>query len=338
MNIQHNISLKEFTTFGIAVSAKLFCEINSINELKSILSEPSLLQEEKLILGGGSNLVFTKDYEGVVIKMNLRGIEVVEEDGVHIWLKVGAGEIWHEFVLYCIDNNWQGVENLSFIPETVGEEHMQNIGAYGVEIKDVFGSLEAVNIATGEMETFSHEQCQFGYRESVFKHTMKGQYIICSVTFRLNKNPSYNTSYGAIKNTLEANGIQEISAKAISDAVIQIRQNKLPDPSKIGNAGSFFKNPTVDFIDYEGLKAEFPKIPAYELPESKFKIPAAWLIEQCGWKGKRLGEIGVHTNQPLVLVNYGEGKGTDIKNLALEIQKSVTDKFGIALSMEVNIV
>ncbi len=338
MNIQHNVSLKEFTTFGIATSAKLFCEINSINKLKSVLSEISLLKEDKLILGGGSNLLFTKDYDGLVIKMNLRNIEIVEENDAHIWLKVGAGEVWHEFVLHCISNHWQGVENLSLIPGTVGAAPMQNIGAYGVEIKDVFESLEALNIATGEMEVFNHEQCQFGYRESVFKHRVKGKYIICNVTFRLNKNPSYNTSYGAIKDTLEANGIKEISAKAISDAVIQIRQSKLPDPKEIGNAGSFFKNPTVDFIDYEGLKVEFPGIPAYGLPKKRFKVPAAWLIEQCGWKGKRLGEIGVHENQPLVLVNYGEGKGEDIKNLAVEIQKSVIEKFGIELSTEVNIV
>jgi len=253
-------------------------------------------------------------------------------------VKAMAGENWHEFVLYCIENGWAGVENLSLIPGTVGAAPMQNIGAYGVEVKDVFDSLEAVEISSGKYKEFSAEDCAFGYRESVFKTSLKGKYIITSVVFKLRKTPKFNISYGAIQSTLDEMGITELSLKAISDAVIKIRQTKLPDPAKIGNSGSFFKNPTLDKKDYESLKAKFSEIPGYHLPEEKVKIPAAWLIEQAGWKGKTFGEIGVHKDQPLVLVNYGNGKGADIRDLAYKIQTSVADKFGIALSAEVNII
>ncbi|MCG8322879.1 MAG: UDP-N-acetylmuramate dehydrogenase [Cytophagales bacterium] len=338
MKIEKSISLQPYNTFGIDVNAKLFCAFESESDLSSLLTHEACKEEKKLILGGGSNLLFTSDFDGLVMKNDIRGIETLKEDDDHIWVRVGAGENWHEFVLYCIQNQWGGVENLSLIPGTVGAAPMQNIGAYGVEIKEVFESLEAIQIEDGISKTFSKEDCQFGYRESIFKKKAKGQFIITRVTLRLSKKPEFNTSYGAIGETLNDMGIRHLSIKAISDAVIKIRQSKLPDPDEIGNAGSFFKNPTVDYIDFEGLRVHFPKIPGYELPGKNFKIPAAWLIEQCGWKGRTFGPIGVHKNQALVLVNYGQGTGGAIKNLAMEIKESVARKFGIEIEPEVNIV
>ena len=249
-----------------------------------------------------------------------------------------AGEVWHDFVLHCIKKDWAGVENLSLIPGTVGAAPMQNIGAYGVEIKEVFHSLEAIEIATGKLVAFDKEKCEFGYRESVFKKSAKGKYIITSVTFQLNKKVNLNTTYGAISDTLDEMKVTEINIKAVSDAVIKIRQSKLPDPAKIGNAGSFFKNPSIDRIDYEGLRSESPSIPGYKQPGDKLKVPAAWLIEKAGWKGKTIGNIGVHKNQPLVLVNYGGGDGAKIRDLAFEVKESVAQQFGIVLTPEVNII
>lgn len=338
MKIEENISLRPYNTFGIDAKARFFCTFENEGDLKSFLSDDAYQKEKKLILGGGSNLLFTTDFDGLVMKNDIMGIEKLKEDEDHIQVRVGAGENWHEFVLHCIENGWGGVENLSLIPGTMGAAPMQNIGAYGVEIKEVFESLEAIQISNGEGKTFFNKDCRFGYRESIFKKQAKGQYIITRVTLKLFKNPKFNTSYGAITETLQNMGVKNLSIKAISDAVIQIRQSKLPDPAEIGNAGSFFKNPTVDYIDFEGLRVHFPKIPGYELPGKNFKIPAAWLIEQCGWKGKTIGNIGVHKNQALVLVNYGHGKGHDIKNLALEIKKSVALKFGIEIEPEVNII
>lgn len=337
ISIENNVSLKSFNTFGIEAKSARFVAFKSTNELCEALDQLKS-DEPLLVLGGGSNILLTKDFEGLVLKNELRGIELIREDDEHIWVKSMAGESWHHFVLNCIENNWAGVENLSLIPGTVGAAPMQNIGAYGIEIKDVFESLEAIEIESQKTKTFTSEECAFGYRESVFKTNFKGKYIITSVTFKLKKKPEFNTSYGAIQETLDAMGVKELSIKAVSDAVIQIRQSKLPDPAKIGNSGSFFKNPTIDNIDYEGLKAEYPNIPGYQQPENKIKVPAAWLIEQAGWKGKTFGEIGVHKNQPLVLVNYGKGKGEDIRNLAFEIQASVASKFGIELTPEVNII
>ncbi len=335
--LTHNVSLKAFNTFGLDIKAKYFLAFSDVGTLLEQLNqlEPAT---PLLILGGGSNILFTKDYDGLVLKNELKGIELLRENDDHVWVRVMAGENWHQFVLHCIEQNWAGVENLSLIPGTVGAAPMQNIGAYGVEIKEVFESLEAVNIATKEVEEFDAEKCQFGYRESIFKKEAKGKYIITSVTLRLNKKTEFNVSYGAIRETLEAMGVQELSIKAVSDAVIKIRQSKLPDPEEVGNAGSFFKNPTIDKIDYEGLKAEFPSIPGYKQPGDKIKVPAAWLIEQTGWKGKTFGQIGVHKNQPLVLVNYGMGEGSGIENLALKIRESVATRFGIELTPEVNII
>lgn len=335
--IKQNVSLKPFNTFGLEASAASFYEFTSIEALKKALATRDK-NRQLLILGGGSNMLLTQDFEGLVLKNGLKGIEKMKEDEDHVWIQVMAGENWHQFVLHCIAQGWAGVENLSLIPGTVGAAPMQNIGAYGVEIKHVFESLEAVEIASGEVHSFDNETCEFGYRESIFKKAAKGKYVIASVTFRLNKVPVFNTSYGAIQDTLQDMGVEELTLKAVSDAVISIRQSKLPDPAEIGNAGSFFKNPTIDKFDYEGLKAEFGSVPGYKQPNDMVKVPAAWLIEQTGWKGKTFGQIGVHKKQPLVLVNYGEGKGADIRNLAFEIQASVADKFGIELTPEVNII
>jgi len=333
---RENVSLKSFNTFGIQANASRFEVFRSVKDLQTALAQVG--QSPLLILGGGSNILLTQDFEGIVLKNELKGINVLKEDDAHVYVEVAAGENWHEFVLACISNEWAGVENLSLIPGTVGAAPMQNIGAYGVEIRQVFESLDAVEIASGKTRTFTNADCEFGYRESVFKKALKGKYIITSVVFKLNKSPNLNTSYGAIQDTLNEMGVTELSIKAVSDAVIQIRKSKLPDPNEIGNAGSFFKNPEVDKIDFEGLKATFPQIPSYALPSGKVKIPAAWLIEQTGWKGKTFGEIGVHKKQPLVLVNYGNGKGNDLKHLAFKIQKSVSEKFGITLTPEVNMI
>jgi len=339
MQIHQDTSLLHFNTFGIEAKAANFCEITCIDDLIELKTKNILDPCKLLILGGGSNILFTEDYDGLVLKNSVSGINVLRENDNHVWVKVGSGVVWHNFVIHCIDNDWGGVENLSLIPGTVGAAPMQNIGAYGEEIKNVFESLEAFEISSGDMKIFDNATCDFGYRESIFKHKVKGEYIITSVTFRLSKSDhSLNISYGAIQETLEKNAISRPTIKDVSDAVIEIRQSKLPDPKKIGNAGSFFKNPTIDKIDYEALEAEFPTMPSYQLPGDQFKIPAGWLIEQCGWKGKKIGDIGVHENQALVLVNYGKGKGVEIKKLALEIQKSVSDKFGILLSPEVNFV
>lgn len=335
MNILENISLKPFNTFGIDNSARFFAVVKSISELKEALSWAKTQNIKPLILGGGSNILLTQNQEALVIKIEIEGIKVVQENDEYLFVEVGAGVNWHEFVLYAIENDWAGIENLSLIPGTVGASPMQNIGAYGVEIKDVFSSLKALNKETLDVEEFNAAQCEFGYRESVFKHELKGKYVICSVVFRLRKKPEFHTEYGAIQETLEAAGVKELSIKAISDAVIQIRQSKLPDPKEIGNSGSFFKNPTISSAHFNTLKSEYPNIPGYPNEEG-VKVPAAWLIEQCGWKGKRFGEIGVHSKQPLVLVNYGNGDGNEIKNLAGKIQKSVLEKFEISIHPEVN--
>ncbi|MDP4679311.1 MAG: UDP-N-acetylmuramate dehydrogenase [Cyclobacteriaceae bacterium] len=336
--IIENTSLKEYNTFGIEAEAQYFTDVNNVEELLSVLKDEQFATIPKMILGGGSNVLFTQDFEGLVIKNSITGINKVSEDDDSVILKVGAGENWHEFVLYAIDQGLGGIENLSLIPGTVGAAPMQNIGAYGVEIKDVFESLEALNKETLEIERFDVEDCKFDYRQSVFKNVFKDKYIITSVSFKLTKQHVLNTSYGAIEETLTQEGVSDPTIRDVSNAVIKIRQSKLPDPKEIGNAGSFFKNPVVNSIDHEGLKAEFPEIPGYELPGDEVKIPAAWLIQNCGWKGKRLGDIGVHKNQALVLVNYGGGKGAELKQLAQDIHQSVADKFGIELEMEVNVI
>jgi UDP-N-acetylmuramate dehydrogenase len=291
-----------------------------------------------LILGGGSNVLFTKDYDGLVVKNSLLGIEKVREDPNHVWLKVQSGENWHQFVDWCIGQNYGGIENLSLIPGLIGAAPMQNIGAYGVEIKSVFHELEAVDIRDGTLRTFHRDDCEFGYRESVFKKSLKGCYCIVSVTLKLDKHPQFNISYGAIQENLEKMKIKNLTLRAVSDAVISIRQSKLPDPKEIGNAGSFFKNPEVENLHFDKIKSKYPEMPGYPLTNQKSKIPAGWLIEKCGWKGKVVGNTGAHKDQALVLVNYGKASGIEIKNLSQEIQRSVFEKFGIELMGEVNII
>jgi UDP-N-acetylmuramate dehydrogenase len=339
MNVQENVSLQKLNTFGIEARAKHFAEFSSVEKLKSILTLREYKNEKLLFIGGGSNLLFTSEIiEGLVLQNKIKGIELVEENEKEVYLKSGAGEVWHDLVLYTISKNWGGIENLSLIPGTVGAAPMQNIGAYGVEIKDVFESLEAYEIATGIVKTFSLEECDFGYRSSIFKHEAKGKFVIVSVTFKLSKQPTFNISYGAINDTLKQMKVTQLSVKAISDAVISIRQSKLPDPKEIGNAGSFFKNPEIPVSVFEKIKVDYPEIPSYPTVPGMTKVPAGWLIEQCGWKGKVVGHTGVHKNQALVLVNYGQAKGEEIKTLSIEIQKSVNVKFGIELEAEVNFV
>jgi UDP-N-acetylmuramate dehydrogenase len=338
MIVQKDVQLKPFNTFGIEATAKYFIEISSLEQLQEILQSPDYQSTERLILGGGSNMLLTKDFDGLVIKIAIKGFEVVNENEDNIWIKAGAGLVWHDLVMQCVNQNYAGMENLSLIPGTVGAAPMQNIGAYGIEIKEVFEELQALEIATGEIKTFDKAMCNFGYRESIFKHEAKGKYIILNVTFKLNKKPTFHIEYGAIKDTLAEMNISEMSIKSISDAVIHIRQSKLPNPAEIGNAGSFFKNPEIPNTQFEALKAQFPTIPAYPVSETTTKVPAGWLIEQAGWKGQRFGNIGVHAKQALVLVNYGGGKGQEIKELSQKIQASVKEKFGIQLSAEVNFI
>ncbi len=337
MNIQESISLKPFTTFGIDQKAKYFTRVGTLSELKAALLAAKEKQLPVFILGGGSNILLTRDIDALVIKLEIKGINLVKEEGDQLFVEVGAGEMWHELVLHSISQDWAGLENLSLIPGTVGASPMQNIGAYGVEIKDVFDSLQAMHRETLEMHSFDAEACQFGYRESIFKQTLKDQYVITSVTFRLSKTPKFHLEYGAIREVLAANGIEQPSIRAISDAVIQIRQSKLPDPKEIGNAGSFFKNPTISNTQFEALKAAYPSIPGYPSAEG-VKVAAGWLIEQAGWKGKRMGDVGVHAKQALVLVNFGGGSGKELKNLSEQIQASVFEKFGIHLQPEVNFI
>ena len=335
MNILENISLKAYNTFGIDKSARFFTEVKSIDELKEALVWAKNQKIKALILGGGSNILLTQNLNTLVIKIEIEEIKIIGETDKSYLVEVGAGVNWHQLVLTAIENNWAGIENLSLIPGTVGASPMQNIGAYGVEIKDVFWSLKALNIDSLKIEEFNADECQFGYRESVFKNKLKNKYVICSVVFQLKKEPEYHIEYGAIQETLEYSGINELSLKAISDAVVQIRQSKLPNPKEIGNAGSFFKNPTIPNTHFEQLRSQYTSIPGYPNEEG-IKVPAAWLIEQCGWKGKRFGEIGVHSKQPLVLVNFGDGDGNDIKKLAEKIQHSVLEKFDISIHPEVN--
>lgn len=338
MVIYQNISLKPYNTFGLEASASEFVECNTIEEVQVLCATFNLSERPLLILGGGSNILLTQDFKGMVVKINLKGIAKVNEDEEHVWLKANSGELWHNFVMHCVEAGLGGVENLSLIPGYIGAAPMQNIGAYGVEVKDTVEEVIAVEINSGKLVTFSNEACEFAYRESVFKHKHKGKYIIVSVTFKLKKNPTINAQYGAIKEVLQQKGILEPNIKDISDAVIEIRQSKLPDPKVLGNSGSFFKNPEVPAELYHQLKIDYPEIPGYVSGVELIKVPAGWLIEQCGYKGKVVGNTGAHKQQALVLVNYGEATGYEIYRLAMEIQNSVRDKFGILIVPEVNII
>ena len=335
--ILENTSLKPYNTFGIDVKASYLGRFSSVGELQEALEQMS--NQELLVLGGGSNVLFVRErFDGCVLLNEIKGFDVVEETNDCVIVRSGAGEIWHEFVLKCIEHGFCGIENLSLIPGSVGASPMQNIGAYGVEIKDVFEKLEAYHIESGEVQTFSKEECEFGYRESVFKRKLKGQYIITSVCFRLAKNSAVNTSYGVIAAELEKEGIVNPTMKDVSNAVIAIRKSKLPDPKEIGNAGSFFKNPVVDISLLEKILTQYPTAPNYPATEGSVKLAAGWLIEQTGWKGKTLGHYGVHTLQALVLVNYQGATGQEIYDLSTSIIADVREKFGVELEREVNII
>jgi UDP-N-acetylmuramate dehydrogenase len=335
MNIQTNFSLKKFNTFGIEAYAREFISVSSVANLKEVVQ----LKKELFILGGGSNMLLTQNIEKLVVHVNLKGREIVEENDDFAIVKAQAGENWHEFVLWCIDQNLGGIENLSLIPGNVGTTPIQNIGAYGVEIKDTLLSCEALNLKTLEIETFTNVQCKFEYRESVFKNELKNQHIITSVCFKLTKkNHKVATTYGAIETELQHQNIKNPTLIDISNAVIAIRKSKLPDPKELGNSGSFFKNPIISKETYEKAKALYPEMPHYVVSEALVKVPAGWLIEQAGFKGKRFGDAGVHKNQALVLVNYGTATGKEVVELSKNIQKTIRDKFGIAIEAEVNII
>jgi UDP-N-acetylmuramate dehydrogenase len=338
MDLRERISLKPYNTFGIEAFAERFGAFQTILQLQELLQENNRHDSPLLILGGGSNILLTENFKGLVLKNEITGIEVLQEDEECVMVRVGAGENWHRFVLYCLDNNLAGVENLALIPGSVGASPMQNIGAYGVEIKDVFHSLDALHIGERTIQSFTNQECAFGYRESVFKNRYKGQFVITSVTYRLHKKPHFNTSYGAIQQELEKMGVQELSIQAVARAVMAIRSSKLPDWKVTGNAGSFFKNPQINYTLFERLKAEYPAMPSFPIDQNTVKLPAGWLIEQCGWKGYRKGDAGCYSKQALVLVNYGKATGREIYTLSEEIIRSVEDKFGISLEREVNII
>jgi len=333
LEIQQNIPLKPYNTFGIQANAKRFVTVNSVKELKEIIAS----EKDLFLLGGGSNILLTKDVEKLVIHLNTKGIIVNDFDEDEVLVTAEAGENWHELVLWCVSQNYGGLENLALIPGNVGTSPIQNIGAYGVEIKDVFQQLEAIDIETGKTKIFTSADCGFGYRNSVFKNELKGKFIIVSVTFKLiKKNHNINISYGAIKDLLTDK--ENPSIKEIADAVIAIRQSKLPDPKEIGNSGSFFKNPVITSNLFQELTKKYPEIPHYIISENEIKIPAGWLIEQCGFKGKRFGDAGVHEKQALVLVNYSNASGKEIYALAQKIQQKVMEIFKISLEIEVNII
>ena len=338
MNIIENNPLLKLNTFGVDVKAKYFTSINTINELIEVTKTNVFKDLELLILGGGSNILFTKDFDGLVILNNIKGKEIIEQNQQSIFLKIGAGENWHELVMYCVDNGWGGIENLSLIPGNTGTAPMQNIGAYGVEIKETFVELEALEISSGKIVKFNNSDCEFGYRESVFKNKMKNQYIILNITLELKKNPVLNINYGDVKAILESQNIKNPDIKEVSNAIISIRQSKLPDPKKIGNSGSFFKNPIVSLNLLELIKKKYPNVVYYEINENEFKIAAGWLIERAGWKGKKFNNYGVHEKQALVLVNYGLANGMEIFELSEKIILDIKDKFGITLEREVNII
>lgn len=337
MEILKDYNLSKLNTFGVHATSLFFAEIKTENDVQELFSSEIFKENEKLFLGGGSNILFTKNFNGIVILNKLKGIELLKENEEFVWVKARGGEVWHDLVLFAVDHGYWGVENLSLIPGTVGATPVQNIGAYGVEIKDTIESVEAYEIETGRKKIFSNEECEFGYRESVFKNKLKGKYFIGAVVFKLSKNENKNIKYRALQDHIEKNKIEVRGVKDISNAIIEIRKSKLPDPKILGNAGSFFKNVFVEKSKLEELKKIYPNIPSFE-EGGAIKIPAGWLIEACGWKGKRLGNIGVHEHQALVLVNHGGATGAEIKDLSDQIIESVFSKFGITLTREVNLI
>ena len=342
MNIQQNISLKSYNTFGIDVTASRFVSVDNFIKLQKILTQ----EKDVFLLSGGSNMLLTKNIDKLVIHINIKGISVYYENESEVELTVNAGEDWHEFVMWCISQNYGGIENLSLIPGNVGTSPIQNIGAYGVEVKDVITRVEGIDLNSAKKIQFSNKECDFGYRNSIFKNELKEKIVITSVRFKLTKkNHHLNTNYGAIEKELAIRKISNPTIKDISDIVINIRQAKLPDPKKIGNSGSFFKNPIVSLKQFKKLQEKYPNIPFYKIPSSKkedtsynYKIPAGWLIEIAGFKGKRYGDCGIHDNQALVLVNFDKASGTDIYTLAKKIQETILSIFEITLDIEVNII
>jgi UDP-N-acetylmuramate dehydrogenase len=334
MNIQENVNLQRYNTFGIKAFAKQFAVCSSATEIEML--DTNLL-ENIFVLGGGSNILFTKDVDGFVLQNNIKGIEVVRENEDTVLVKVGAGVNWHSFVLHCLENNWGGVENLALIPGNIGASPIQNIGAYGVEVKDVFESLTAYHLKEKKWIRLTNTDCAFGYRESIFKRELKNQCIITEVQFRLLKKHNLNTSYGAITQELEIMKVDNLSIKAVAQAVINIRNSKLPNPTEIGNAGSFFKNPTISKKAFLKIQVQHPSIANYPVDENNIKLAAGWLIEQVGFKGYRKGDAGCHAKQALVLVNYGQALGEEILSLSTEIIEAVKLKFGVTLEREVNI-
>lgn len=333
MKVLENISIKPYNTFNIDVKANIFIEVNSVEELKNVLKK----YQNCIPLGGGSNFLFTKNIENPIVKINIKGIQIEKEDDNFIWISAYSGENWHQFVRFCIENNWGGLENLSLIPGNVGSSPIQNIGAYGVEIKDVMENCTAISTQNYTETIFQNSECNFGYRTSIFKTTEKGNYIITKVTFKLTKqNHKLNTSYGIIENQL-LNKKHSPSIKNISDAIIEIRQSKLPNPSELGNCGSFFKNPIVEKNIFQKILEKHPQMPYFVISENEIKIPAGWLIETCGLKGFRKNDTGIYSKQSLVLINYGNASGTDIYNLSEFIKNEVFKNFGIWLEVEVNI-
>jgi UDP-N-acetylmuramate dehydrogenase len=338
MTIAENASLKPYNTFGIDAKARFMSSFDGHVQLAEILNDPRIAELPFMVLGGGSNVLFTGDYQGLILKNEVTGIDLVGEDADHYYVKAGAGENWHSFVLHALRNGWAGLENLSLIPGNVGASPMQNIGAYGVEVKDRFHSLEAYEIENGNLKTFDAASCQFGYRESIFKQTVKGKYIILNVTFRLFKRSKLNTTYGAIADELAKLGISNPGINDVSRAVINIRNSKLPNPAELGNAGSFFKNPLISASQFELLQGSHPDIPHYPAPNGDVKLAAGWLIEHAGWKGKRLGNCGMHAKQALVLVNYGGATGEEIWAHSEAVKNEVYAKYGVELEREVNII
>jgi UDP-N-acetylmuramate dehydrogenase len=337
IKIQPNFSLKNYNTFGIEAQAKKFVAVHSIPELASVLQQHK--KEKKFILGGGSNMLLTQDIDALVIHIDLKGIKILQENEDFVFVECQAGENWHEFVLWTLSHNYGGLENMSLIPGNVGTTPVQNIGAYGTEIKDTMVSCDAMKIDSQQMKTFTNSECHFGYRESIFKQAEKDQYIITAVVFQLTKrHHKINTAYGDIQSELAKNEITNPTIQDISNAVIAIRQSKLPDPKELGNSGSFFKNPILLKTDFEKIHLQFPEMKFYEVSETEVKVPAGWLIEQAGFKGKRFGDAGVHKNQALVLVNYGNATGQEILAVSKDIQKTIYEKFGIHIEAEVNVI
>lgn len=337
MEIRKDYSLLSHNTFGMDIKASLFIEYTSVEELKEILHRYLLDEGCWFHIGGGSNLLFKGDYPGIILHSAIKGYEILEENEQEVIVRVGAGEVWDDFVAYSVDKGWYGAENLSLIPGEVGASAVQNIGAYGMEAKDLIVNVETVEVATGEERIFTNAECAYAYRESAFKLSLKGKYIITKVSYRLKKTPCYHLDYGNVRAELEKSGIA-LTLSNVREVIIKIREGKLPDPKVQGNAGSFFMNPIISRVQFEALLAEYPQMPHYEVDAERVKIPAAWMIDQCGWKGKRLGNAGVHDKQALVLVNAGGATGEEVIRLSEAIQKSVFDKFGIRISPEVNFI